>query len=67
MVSGMPGMPEEPGPNPQSCDIGYSQSQEWGPQQCLGNFQEGQKDQDQVQRAQEDHPHCCEPSSCDIY
>ena len=37
----MPGMPEEPGPNPQSCDTDCSQSQEWG---------------HQVQEAQKGHP-----------
>ena len=72
LVPGMPGMPEEPGPNPQSCDIDYSLSQEWGPQGCLGHFQEVQKGQNQAQRAQEGHPEvipqhqCCGPSSCEI-
>ena len=28
----MPGKPEEPGPNPQSCDTDCSQSREWGHQ-----------------------------------
>ena len=39
----MPDMPEEPGPNPQSCDIDYSQSREWGHQGCVSHFQEGQE------------------------
>ena len=59
MVPGMPGKPEEPGPNPQSCDIGYSQSQEWDHQGCPGHFQEGQEGQEghfQVLWAQEGHP-----------
>ena len=56
MVPGMPGKPEDPGPNPQSCDIGYLQSREWGHQEWLGHFQEGQKGLNQVQRAQEGHP-----------
>ena len=42
MVPGMPGKPEEPGPNPQSCDTACSQSREWDHQECLGHFQEGQ-------------------------
>ena len=29
MVPGMPGKPEKPGPNPQSCDTDCSQSREW--------------------------------------
>ena len=41
-VPGMPGMPEVPGPNPQSCDTDCSQSREWDHQGCLGHFQEGQ-------------------------
>ena len=56
MVPGMPGRPGmsgEPGPNHQSCDIDYSQSREWGPQGCLGHFQEVQRGQNQAQRAQE--------------
>ena len=52
----MPGKTEESGPNPQSCDTDCSQSREWGHQGCLGHFQEGQIDQNQVQRAQEVHP-----------
>ena len=32
----MPGKPEEPGPNPQSCDTDCSQSREWDHQ---GHFQ----------------------------
>ena len=73
MVPGTPGKPEEPGPNPQSCDIGYTQSQEWGHQGWLGHFQEGQKGQNQVQRAKEGHPEgfpqlqCCGPFSYEIY
>ena len=43
MVPGMPGKPEEPGPNPQSCDSDCSQSREWDHQGCLGHFQEGQE------------------------
>ena len=38
----MPDKPEEPGRNPQSCDIDYSQSREWDHQGCLNHFQEGQ-------------------------
>ena len=56
MLPGMPGMPGEPGLNPQSCDIVYSQSQEWGPLECPGQFQEGQRGQNQAQRAQEGLP-----------
>ena len=41
MVPGMPGKPEEPGPNPQSYDTDCSQSREWDHQGCLGLFQEG--------------------------
>ena len=73
MVSGRPGRPGESGPNPQSCDIDFSQSREWGPQGCLDHFQEGQKDQNQVQRAQVSLPEvppqhlCCGPSSYEIY
>ena len=50
-----------------------SQSQEWGHQGCLGHFQEGQKGQYQVQRAQEGPPEgfpqlqCCGPSSGEVY
>ena len=51
MVPGMPDKPEEPGPNPQSCDIDYSQSREWGHQGWLCHFQGGQKGQNQVQRS----------------
>ena len=51
----MPGKPEEPGPNPQSCDTNCSQSREWGHQGCLGHFQEGQEGHFQVQTAQEGH------------
>ena len=64
----MPGTPGEPGPNLQSYDIDYSQShQEWGPQGCLGHFQEGQRGQNQAQRAQKGQPEvlphhqCCGP------
>ena len=32
MAPGRPGKPEESSPNPQSCDIGYSQSKEWSHQ-----------------------------------
>ena len=38
----MPGKPEEPGPNPQSCDTDCSESREWDHQGCLGHFQEDQ-------------------------
>ena len=55
-MPGMPGMPEEPGPNPQSCDIDYSQSREWDHQGCLDHFQEGQEGHFQVLGAQEGHP-----------
>ena len=48
----MPGMPEEPGPNPQSCDTACSQTREWDHQGCLGHFQEGQGGNFQVLRAQ---------------
>ena len=51
MVHDMPDRPEESDPNPQSCDSGGSQSQEWGHQGCLG--QEGQKGYYQVQGTQE--------------
>ena len=54
----MPGKPEEPGPNPQSCDIDYSQSREWDHQGCLDHFQEGQEGHLQVLGAQEGHPGC---------
>ena len=43
MVPGIPGKPEEPGPNPQSCGTACSQSRGWGHQGCLGHFQEGQE------------------------
>ena len=62
----MPGKPEEPGPNPQSCDNACSQSREWDHQGCLGHFQEGHF---QVLGAQEVHPgvypqfQYCGPSS----
>ena len=52
----MPGKPEEPGPNPQSCDTDCSQSREWDHQGCLGHFQEGQGGHFQVLGAQEGHP-----------
>ena len=39
----VPGKSEDPGPNPQRCDIDYSQSREWGHQGWLGHIQEGQK------------------------
>ena len=38
----MLGKPEEPGPNPQSCDTDCSQSRDWYHQGCLGYFQKGQ-------------------------
>ena len=44
----MPEKPAKPGPNPQSCDIDYSQSREWDHQGCLGHFQEGQEGHFQV-------------------
>ena len=47
----MPGKPEEPGPNPQSCDTDCSQSRDWGHQGCLGHFQEGQGGHFQVLEA----------------
>ena len=53
MVPGMPDKPEEPGPNPQSYDIDYSQSRGWGHQGCLDHFQEGQEGHFQVLGAQE--------------
>ena len=49
----MPGRPEEPGPNPQSCDTDCSQSRGWDHQGCLDHFQEGQGGHFQVQEAQE--------------
>ena len=48
MVPGMPGKPEEPGPNPRSCDTDYSKSREWDHQGCLGHFEEGQEGHFQV-------------------
>ena len=71
MVPGMPGKPEEPGPNPQSRDI--DQSREWDHQGCQGHFQEGQGGHSQVLKAQEGHfglipqLHYCGPSSGGIY
>ena len=57
MVPGMPGKPEESGPNPQSCDTPCSQSREWDHQGCLGHFQGGQEGHIiQVLGAQEGHP-----------
>ena len=53
IVPGMPGKPEGPGPNHQSCDIDYSQSREWDHHGCLGHFQEGQGGHSQVLGAQE--------------
>ena len=44
----MPDRLEEPGPNPQSYDIDYSQSRGWGHQGCLDHSQEGQEDHFQV-------------------
>ena len=38
----MPGNPEEPGPNPQTCDTDGSQSRGWGHQGYLCHFQVGQ-------------------------
>ena len=52
MVPGMPGRPEEPGPNPQSCDTDCSQSRGSDHQGCLGHFQEGQEGHFQVLGAQ---------------
>ena len=52
----MPGKPEDPGPNPQSCDTDCSQSREYDHQGCLGHFQEGQEGHFQVLGAQEGHP-----------
>ena len=69
MVPGMPGKPEEPGPNPQSCDTDCSQSRESDHQGCLRHFQEGHF---QVLGAQEGHPgvfpqfQYCGPSSGEI-
>ena len=51
----MPGKPEEPGPNPQTCDTDCSQSREWDHQGCLGHFQEGQGGHFKVLRAKEVH------------
>ena len=69
----MPDTPGEPGPNPQSCDIGYSQSRDWGHQGCLDHFKGGQEGHFQILGAQEGHPgalpqfQCCGLSSCGIY
>ena len=49
----MPGKPEEPGPNPQSCDTVCSQSREWDHQGCLGHFQEVQGGHFHVLKAKE--------------
>ena len=51
----MPGKPEEPGPNAQSCDIDCSQRRDWDHQGCLGHFQEGQGGHFQLLKAQEGH------------
>ena len=73
MVSDKPDTPVEPGPNPQSCDIDYSQSREWGHQGCLGHSQGGQEGHFQILGAQEGHPRVlpqfqyCGLSSCGIY
>ena len=56
MVPGMPDKPEDPGPNPQSCDIDYSQSRERDHHGCLDHFQEGQEGHFQVLKAQEGYP-----------
>ena len=56
MVPGMPGRPEELGPNPQSCDTDCSQSRGSDHQGCLGHFQEGQEGHFQVLGAQKGHP-----------
>ena len=56
MVAVSPGKPAVPDPNPQICDIACSQSQEWVHQGWLGHFEEGQKGQYQVQRAQKGCP-----------
>ena len=56
MVLVRAGKPEEPDPNPQSCNIFCSQVKKGGHQGCLGHFQEGQKGQYQVDRAQVGHP-----------
>ena len=69
----MPIKPEEPGPSPQSCDTGCSQSREWDCQGCLGHLQEGQGGHFQVLGAQEVHLgvfpqfQYCGPSSDGIY
>ena len=73
MVSDKPDMPGGPGLYPQSCDIDYSQSREWGHQECLGHFQGDQEGHFQILGAQEGHPgvlpqfQCCGLSSCGIY
>ena len=56
MVPDMSGKPEEPGPNPQSCDTACSQNREWDHQGCLDHFQEGQEGHFQVFGAQKRHP-----------
>ena len=69
----MPGKPEEPGRNPQTCDTDCSQSREWDHQGCLGHFQEGLGGHFKVLRAKEVHfgviPHFLYwgPSSDGIY
>ena len=69
MVPGMTGKPEKPGPNPQSCDTGCSQSRQWDHQGCLSHFQAGQEGHFQVLRAQDCQPgvfpqfQYCGPSS----
>ena len=44
----MPDKPEEPGPNPQSCDIDYSQSRGCCHGGCLDHSQEGQESDSQI-------------------
>ena len=55
MVPGIPGKPEEPGPNPHSYGTDCLQSREWYHQGCLRHFQEGQEGHFQVLKAQEGH------------
>ena len=64
MVPGMPGMPEKPGPNPQSCEFDYSQNREWGFQGCPSHFQEGQTDQTKAKSAQVSQPDSLAQHQC---
>ena len=52
-VPGMPGKPEDPGPNPHICDTDCSRNRDWDHQVYLGHFLEGQGGHFQVLKAQE--------------